>query len=251
LLKGLHYRRLAELLQIMWANLLVVPFSSLLIYALLGLLVLSVWAPAAAALGYVIGVGIHVMNGFVYFIGDLPLSVFHLHHFGLLRAFVVALVIGLLYAFVTTRRAVHLQLALTALVGLFAVATYHTFADGRVSNVTAFRHGRDRIVSIRNGYDALLLRSKSVDFRTGAFDRYLEQYYEREGVRNVKQAFFEDSDRTARPFDWLQRRGNVCTVGKRSLVFRPNGVAWLGAHEPALAAVYSETPFILTNPIQP
>ena len=222
----------------LWANLVAVPLATALIYGLIGLLAISFWPAAAGLIGLLLDHGIGLMNGFVRFIGALPFAVYHIFHFDLWMAAAAAAVIGLMFGYIETKRTRYLNASLFVFGALLAWSAFRTWQDGRKAELVVFRHAAQPVVSIRNGYEALLLRPRDADFRTGAFDRYLGQFFQREGVRHVKQVFYEDSTRLQQPFDWVHVQRNIFRLEGQTLAVNRHGMVWTNMRSNQSLPVY-------------
>jgi hypothetical protein len=89
----------------------------------------------------------------------------------------------------------------------------------------------------------VLVSPRNADFRVGAFDRYLEQYYQREGVKHVKHIYHDDSLTVQQPFDWVSVRKNVFALPQGNLVVTRNATIWFKPDETQLAFKPLQAPY--------
>ena len=190
------------------ANIFVIPIASIIIYSTILLVCIFPLVNTSLLLGQIINKLIVVMNEIVVFIQSLPFALFHFRHFEL--EFMILSLIAMLFMlnFLNTRRYRYLNLSLVTISMIVIISTYYSYRDLNTKNIVVFEHSKYLVSNFRNGDEAVLIYSKDADFTSGAFDKYIIQYYRREGVNTIKKILYENLSDNQQLFKWIKIDGN-------------------------------------------
>lgn len=167
------------------ANLLVVPILSFIIYALIGLLVLSPIPALAYILGLSISVTVNGINQLILYIQSLPLALLHIRSFNLLMLLLCFILLLLLTHHLQSMRTKPLLASMLVATVLIGLNTYYDLQKINQQYLQVFRHDKGIVSTVRNQQQAIVLYPAGMNTRSGAFDHYLKQYFLYENVKEV------------------------------------------------------------------
>ncbi len=190
------------------ANLIVVPVLSFVIYALIGLVMVSAIPLIAIPLGLAISYIVQGVNTSIDFIQSLPFALYHIRTYTGVMMIISFIAIFFLIEFLYYRKAKMLQVSLLLTIALVGMNTFMDMNKEKQHSVQIFQNSQGVIAGVRNNQQVILFYPGKMNLSTGTFERYLKQYFLYENVHEVLYIPYDTYNNFSANTDWFSFSNN-------------------------------------------
>lgn len=201
----------------MLSNLLVIPLSTVVMYAGLFLLLVSPFTILAKPVSIVFGFLVELLNACVGKIEHLPFSVLHsskweINETGFLYAGII-----LLLVFLVQKRKVFLVYSMTVISVMLILVACHDHNHLVQEKIIVFDINHSSAIGIVSGKKAILLADTGLIKRKGDIDYHIQPFLDESGIKETEIIPLYDSTQFANEFLHVEKH-HLCAFGKQIVI---------------------------------
>ncbi len=203
------------------SNLVVIPLSTVTMYAGLVLLIVSPFIIIAKPIAAVFGFLVELLNGSVTWIEHLPYSVIHSAKWEKMELLSLYLFILSMLFFLLGKNKIWLQAGLASFLLLMSFVAYGKNDVQKKRKLVIFNVNRSTAIAVVNGNDAVLFADTSLLKQKGDIDFHIEPFLKANGSQDEKIISLEDS----LPFrnDFVHEGKNRMLANGRKIILADRG----------------------------
>ncbi|TND08873.1 MAG: competence protein ComEC [Bacteroidetes bacterium] len=182
------------------ANLFVIPLSTLVIYAGVGLLLVSAIPYLSTAIGWILNGSIRLLNGSVQFTEQLPGAVVSSGNWNGWQLLLFYILILFTVLFFLQKKKLHLQLILSATILFLLLGIVESFSHNGREQLVVYSLQKSTALGFISGRQQVLIADSSFLQQENGLSYHIQPYQSQCSIKNTTQHILESDTAFTEPF---------------------------------------------------